>query len=53
VKAAAVKPVGRVLARELALFLIFWVYALALPAHYLLVKQLHRRPAPAPDTMSR
>jgi CDP-diacylglycerol--serine O-phosphatidyltransferase len=42
-----------VVMRELALFLIFWVYALALPMRFFLVKQLRRDQLPAPDTLPR
>ena len=39
--------------RELSLFLIFWVYALALPLRYALVKNLRREPLPTPDALHR
>jgi CDP-diacylglycerol--serine O-phosphatidyltransferase len=36
------------LIRELALVLLFWFYALALPLNYLIVRQLRRKAAPTP-----
>jgi CDP-diacylglycerol---serine O-phosphatidyltransferase len=36
------------LMRELALVLLFWIYALALPLNYALVRQMRRRPVAAP-----
>ena len=41
------------LVRDLALVLIFWGYALALPLHHLLQRVLHREEAPAPDVLPR
>jgi CDP-diacylglycerol--serine O-phosphatidyltransferase len=37
-----------VLIRELALALLFWVYALGIPARYLLVRAVRRKAVPAP-----
>ena len=39
--------------RELALFLMFWGYALALPLRYLLQKKLRPDQVPAPDALPR
>lgn len=39
--------------RELALFLIFWGYALALPLRYLVMRKLHSDQVPAPDALPR
>jgi CDP-diacylglycerol--serine O-phosphatidyltransferase len=36
------------LMRELALVLLFWIYALGLPLNYVVVRHLGRKPAPAP-----
>jgi CDP-diacylglycerol--serine O-phosphatidyltransferase len=36
------------LMQELALVLLFWVYALALPLNYVVVRQFHRKQLPAP-----
>ncbi len=36
-----------VLARELALVLIFWIYGLGIPARYTLLRSLRREPRPA------
>ena len=37
----------KVLARELALVLIFWIYGLGIPARYTLLRSLRREPRPA------
>ena len=39
--------------REWVLFLIFWIYALALPARYVLLRNLRRDSLPAPDAFQR
>jgi phosphatidylserine synthase len=41
------------LVRELALVVIFWAYALAMPVRYLLVKNLRREQLPTPDALPR
>ncbi|MBI3406843.1 MAG: CDP-diacylglycerol--serine O-phosphatidyltransferase [Planctomycetes bacterium] len=41
------------LVRELALVVIFWAYALAMPLRYALVRNLRREALPAPDTLPR
>ncbi|HWY86187.1 MAG TPA: CDP-diacylglycerol--serine O-phosphatidyltransferase [Gemmataceae bacterium] len=42
-----------VLMRELSLFLIFWIYALAMPVRFVLVKHLRREQMPTPDALPR
>ena len=45
-----------VLIRELALVLLFWIYAAGIPVRYTVARQLRRSPVPAPrldDTVSR
>ena len=41
------------LVRELSLLIIFWVYALAMPVRYALIKNLRREALPAPDPLQR
>ncbi len=41
------------LVRELSLLIIFWVYALAMPVRYALIKSLRREAMPAPDPLHR
>jgi CDP-diacylglycerol---serine O-phosphatidyltransferase len=42
-----------IVTRELALFLIFWIYALALPVRYFLQKNFRHEAMPAPDPIPR
>jgi len=41
------------LIRELSLFLIFWIYSLVLPIHFLLTRHLRREQMPRPDALPR
>ena len=41
------------LVRELALLLIFWTYALAMPVRYLVVKNFRRDQLPTADALPR
>jgi CDP-diacylglycerol--serine O-phosphatidyltransferase len=42
-----------VVMRELSLFLIFWTYALVMPARFILLKNLRRSNVPTPDVLPR
>jgi len=42
-----------VVMRELSLFLIFWTYALVMPARFILLKNLRRSNLPTPDVLPR
>ena len=39
--------------RELSLFLVFWVYSLALPVHFLVTRHLRREQFSGPDALPR